>query len=65
LFWIYLGIGCANLLLLTVLVPAFAARGAAAALLIAETVGPIMMIVAIKTRTERLIGAVNEPGATR
>ncbi len=65
LFWIYLSIGCANLLLLTVLVPAFAARGAAAALLIAETVGPIMMIVAIKTRAERLIGAVNEPGATR
>jgi polysaccharide transporter, PST family len=53
LFRTYLGIGCANLLLLAVLVPAFAARGAAAALLIAETVGPIMMIVAIRKSTER------------
>jgi polysaccharide transporter, PST family len=65
LFRIYLGIGCANLLLLPVLVPAFAARGAAAALLIAETVGPIMMIVAIRGRAEQQVGAADAPRATR
>jgi polysaccharide transporter, PST family len=52
LFRIYLIVGCANLLLLPFLVLAFASRGAAAALLIAETVGPIMMLAAIKRRPD-------------
>jgi O-antigen/teichoic acid export membrane protein len=48
LFRIYLAIGCTNLLLLPLLVLAFASRGAATALLIAETLGPIMMVAAIR-----------------
>ena len=44
LFRIYLTIGCLNLLLLPALVAKFAAGGAAAALLIAETLGPVLMI---------------------
>ena len=53
LFRIYLAVGCTNLLLLPILVLAYASRGAAAALLIAETIGPILMLAAIKARTSR------------
>jgi polysaccharide transporter, PST family len=56
LFRIYLTVGCTNLLLLPFLVLAYASRGAAAALLIAETIGPIMMLAAIKARASRLVG---------
>jgi polysaccharide transporter, PST family len=52
LFRIYLIVGCTNLLLLPGLVLEFASRGAAAALLIAETVGPIMMLAAIRRRPD-------------
>lgn len=53
---IYLVVGCTNLVLLPFLVLAYASRGAAAALLIAETVGPIMMLVAIRGRSSRQVG---------
>jgi PST family polysaccharide transporter len=63
LWRIYLAIGCTNLVLLPILVRAFASRGAATALLLAETLGPIMMLVAIRTGTRRLVGAVSGPPA--
>jgi PST family polysaccharide transporter len=44
---IYVAVGCLNLLLLPLLVVKFAANGAAAALLVAETLGPILMVRAL------------------
>jgi O-antigen/teichoic acid export membrane protein len=48
LFRIYLAVGCLNLLLLPILVMQFAAQGAATALLIAEALGPVLMIWTLK-----------------
>jgi PST family polysaccharide transporter len=60
---IYVAVGCANLLLLPVLILGYASRGAAAALLIAETLGPIMMLAAIKSRTSRPVAIPGGLGA--
>jgi polysaccharide transporter, PST family len=65
LFRIYLAVGCTNLLLLPVLVLGYAARGAAAALLIAETLGPIMMLAAIRARTSRPVALAGGLEANR
>jgi hypothetical protein len=65
LFRIYLAVGCTNLLLLPVLVLTYASRGAAAALLIAETIGPILMLTAIKARTSRLVAMASGLEANR
>jgi O-antigen/teichoic acid export membrane protein len=65
LFRIYLAVGCTNLVLLPFLVLAYASRGAAAALLIAETLGPIMMLAAIKSRTSRPVAIADGLGADR
>jgi polysaccharide transporter, PST family len=61
LFRIYLTVGCVNLLLLPVLVFIYAARGAATALLVAETLGPVMMLATIKQH--RHLGPLNNSTA--
>lgn len=48
LFRIYLSVGCLNLMLLLPLVARFGANGAAGALLIAETVGPLLMLATLR-----------------
>lgn len=48
LFFIYLSVGCLNLVLLLPLVGKFGANGAAAALLLAETLGPLLMVVTLR-----------------
>jgi O-antigen/teichoic acid export membrane protein len=50
LFRTYLSVGCLNLVLLFPLVGKFAANGAASALLIAETLGPLLMIATLRRR---------------
>ena len=48
---IYVAVGCANLLVLPILVTRFAAAGAALALLAAEALGPILMISTLRARS--------------
>jgi len=54
LMWIYLSIGAINVLLLPLLVRNYAAAGAAIALAIAETVGPIAMFGSVWANRSRL-----------
>jgi PST family polysaccharide transporter len=54
LMWIYVGIGLLNILILPYLVQRFAAQGAAMALVIAETAGPIAMFGVLVARRQQL-----------
>lgn len=56
LMWIYLSVGVLNALLLPWLVHSYAAAGAAVALVIAETFGPIAMIGTLWVNRNRLPG---------
>ena len=48
LFRIYVMVGCLNLALLPILIVRLAATGAAVALVVAETLGPVLMIAALR-----------------
>jgi PST family polysaccharide transporter len=50
LFRIYVMVGCLNLALMPILVFRFASQGAAAALVVAEALGPILMVTTIWRR---------------
>jgi Na+-driven multidrug efflux pump len=61
LMWIYVSIGALNILLLPYFVYKFAAVGAALALVIAETAGPIAMFGVLWARRERLSTSRSTP----
>jgi len=53
LFWIYLSVGLLNLVLLPLLITSREAQGAALSLVIAESLGPILMLIVLWRRTRR------------
>ena len=58
---VYMAVGVLNLVILPVLIVAYDAAGAAASLVVAELVGPILMFVAIRRR--RVFAAVSQIAA--